>query len=121
MEHAVTLARAERPGAGRTPPPGATELAWLGLVYRTCHGLDPRPEFLRKSAEAYERASGLDPYNASIAADLFEIYGALGEAGASAEWGRRALRIDDLARLDVAGRAMAAERREAIERALSGP
>ncbi len=121
MDHAVALARAGRPGAGAAPPPGATEQAWLGLVYRTCHGLAPRPEHLRAAAGAYELAAGLDPYNASIAADLFEIHQELGEAQTSAEWGRRALRIDDLARLDVAGRAMPAERRAAIERALSGP
>lgn len=88
--------------AATFPEPVASELAWLATIHRARADMSRDPTDLRRAARVLEWSARLDPYNLESALRLMRLFRELGEAEKVVQWAKKALELDDLARLDRA-------------------
>jgi tetratricopeptide (TPR) repeat protein len=105
---------------GGTGVPTPTELGWLALIHEAREQLSGDPAPLHEAAAALEAAAAGDPYNLEYAVRLFNLHMKLGDRESARAWGRRAIELDGLTRLDREVRGLSDAQRREIRAALGG-
>lgn len=78
----------------------APALAWLGLMHRTLHDLDPGLGDLKAGLEAYLKAGELAPYEPAYRVEAARLAARLGRAEEAARLAMEAMRLNENLRLD---------------------